>query len=174
MTKAEFSNIVKGLKAIYADPKYIPDGTAMEVWYALFKGEDYQLVQTAVQRHMLTCKFPPTPAEIREQMVQLTMPKSLNEEEAWQLVIRAVRNSNYHAEEEFEKLPLSVQKAIASPTNLRELAMMPTETVNSVEKSHFFRVYRTETERAKETAKLPESIRTLISSAGRKMIAERS
>lgn len=171
MTRAEFSNIVKGMKAIYTDPKFIPDGTAMEVWYALFKGDDYQLVQTAVQRHMLTVKFPPTPAEIREQMVQLTTPKALNEEEAWQLVIKAVRNSNYNADEEFAKLPESVQRAVASPTNLRELAMMPTETVNSVEKSHFFRVYRTETERAKETAKLPESIRTLIAETGRKMIS---
>lgn len=171
MTREEFKVIVKGMKAIYSDPKFIADQDAFDVWYALFANDDYKVIQAAVQKHMMTSTAIPTPAHIKEAAVSLTMPKALNEEEAWQLVIKAVRNSNYNADEEFAKLPESVQRAVASPTNLRELAMMPTETVNSVEKSHFFRVYRTETERAKETAKLPESIRTLIAETGRKMIS---
>ena len=54
---------------------------------------------------------------------------------------KAIANGNYHAEEEFNKLPPLLQRAVGSPDNIRELASTNADTVQSVEKSHFIRSY---------------------------------
>lgn len=170
MTATEFSNIVKGMKAVYTDPKFLPDEDAINVWFALFADDDYKVTQAAVLKYMQTNKFPPTPAGIREQITNMTTLQPVGEEEAWQLVIRAVRNSGYHAAEEFAQLPETVQRAVVSPSHLHDLSQMPSETVHSVEKSHFFRVYRTEVERKKETSMIPQKLREMITQTSQRMI----
>lgn len=170
MTKAEFSNIVKALKSIYSDPKFMADGTSLEVWYTLFANFDYKVVQAAVQKYILTSNRIPTPADINEKIAELTAPQAVNAEEAWQMVVKALRNSTYGAEEEFAKLPETVQRAIASPDNLRNMASMPSDTVHSVEKSHFFRVYRAECEQKKQNAMLPESLRVPLATQDQKLL----
>lgn len=170
MTQSEFINIVKGMKAIYTDPKFIPDENAISVWYALFKDDHYDITQAAVQKHMMTRTTAPTPADIKGHIADLTAGHELNEEEAWNCVIGAVRNSSYYAEEEFAKLPATIQKAVASPANLRTMATMDRDELHTVEKSHFMRTYRQTVQRQKEMTQLPEAIRALIDATGRKMI----
>lgn len=170
MTILEFTNIAKGMKAVYTDPRFIPDKDAMNVWFALFKDDPYDVTQAAVQKHMLTKSTPPTPADIKGYMVDLTNGESLNDEEAWQMVIRAVRNSNYNAEAEFDRLPANVQKAVATPANLRTMAAMDHDELHTIEKSHFMRTYRREVERDRDLARMPERIRDLIGAANQKMI----
>ena len=115
---------------------------------------------------MLTEKFPPTIADIREKAMQIveSVDSSMSELEAWSLVRKAVRNSGYHSLEEFEKLPEACQRAVGSAANLKEWALMDSERVETVEQSHFIRNYRTTVQRISEEKKLPESIRLLIAS----------
>ena len=170
MTRDEFRTIVKGLKAIYADPKFIPDKDAFELWFVLFANTDYAVFQAAVQKYILTSNRIPTPADINEKIAELTALQAVNAEEAWQMVVKALRNSTYGAEEEFAKLPETVQRAIASPDNLRNMASMPSDTVHSVEKSHFFRVYRAECEQKKQNAMLPESLMVPLATQNQKLL----
>lgn len=169
MTREEFSTIVKAMKAIYSNPGFIADQDAFNVWYALFASDDYAVTQAAVQKHMLTKSTPPTPADIKGNMVDLGN-SYVNEEKAWQMVVKAVGNSGYHADEEFDLLPKIVQRAVATPANLRIMATMDRDELHTVEKSHFMRVYRREVESAREEARIPESIRNLIASTNRQMI----
>jgi hypothetical protein len=91
--------------------------------------------------------------------------RKLSELEAWGMVRKAIRNSIYHSEEEFDKLPKTVQAAVGSHTNLREWAQMDTDTVESVEASHFVRNFRVAQERENEMTALPENIREQLNIA---------
>lgn len=132
-----------------------PGNDTVDVWYRLLQDLDYKDAADALGKHLSTSVYPPTIADIRMNIQQ----EELNGEAAWNLVYKAVGNSIYFAEDEFNNLPDLIKKVIISPGHLREMALMPTDTVNSVEKSHFLRIYETEKKKAKEVNAMPEEIR---------------
>lgn len=151
MEREQFKVLVKAMKAVYAQPTFIPDQDAFNVWFALLRDLPYKQAELAVQKHMATEKFPPTIADIREKAEQITSVKEteMSELEAWAIVRKAIGRSNYYAEEEFEKLPEACKMAVGNPSNLREWAMMDSDQVGTVEQSHFVRNYRTAMQRIK-------------------------
>lgn len=165
MTRDEFKILVKGMKAVYAQQTFLPDKDAFDMWFALLQDLPYKLANVAIQKYMLTEKFPPTPAEIREKAAQMMeAPETeMSELEAWALVRKAIRNSGYHAQEEFDKLPEVCREAVGNAANLEEWAKMDYEKVESVGQSHFIRNFRTAVLRIKEEQRLPEQTRKLIS-----------
>ncbi len=160
--REKFKILVKGMKAVYAHPSFIPDQDAFNVWYAMLNDLSYEYLNAAVQKHMMTNTHPPTIADIRGEAARLSSGESeMSELKAWGMVRKAVSNSNYHSEEEFERLPEAVRIAVGNPANLREWAMMPTETVESVEQSHFIKAYRAAVGRVREAAQMAPEIRKL-------------
>lgn len=164
MEREEFKTLVKAMKAVYAQPTFIPDQDAFNVWYGLLKDLPYRQVNIAVQKHMLTERFPPTIADLREKSNEVIEKQleEISELEAWSLVRKAIGNSGYHSEEEFEKLPEACKIAVGTASNLREWALMDSDQVATVEQSHFIRNYRTAVKRLSEEKKIPENLRKLI------------
>lgn len=168
MTREEFGILCKAMKAVYTDPKFIPDKDAFNVWYEILKDIDYKIASLAIQKYMSTEKFPPTIADIRGKAKEVTTPPTdeLTGEEAWTLARKAVGMVSYYDyetnERVFKELPRLVQKTLVSADKLVEIGMMDSESVGSVEKSHFLRNYRTVCEREKEDAQLPEGLRKMI------------
>ena len=163
MTKSEFSNLVKAMKAVYSDPKFIADADAIMVWYEFFKEDDYMVVQTAIKKYMANNEFPPTIAGIRKNINEITNPDlSMTEGAAWALVYRAICNSAYNAQEEFNKLPAECQKAVGNPAILKEWAGLDKDEVNTVIQSNFMRSYKVEKKRSQEMQMLPPSTRGVI------------
>lgn len=169
MEREQFKVLVKGMKAVYTEPKFIPDADAFNVWYSLLKDLDYDVANAAVQKYMLINKFPPTIADVREQSLSLISKQEMNETEAWSLVSRALRRGNYYAEEEYDKLPREIQKAVGSPDNLRNWAKADEQSVETVIQSNFMRAYRTELSRGREYKKLPFEMKQLIAGTERKL-----
>lgn len=157
MTKQEFTTLVRGMKAAYSDPKFLPDEYAVTVWYGMLKDIPYKDASKAITDIMRTSPYPPTIADITQKVYQANAKEEMSGPEAWSCVRKAIQNSNYSSEQEFAKLPRSVQKAIGTSANLKELAAMDAQTVESVEQSHFIRAYRTvlDRERMDEQANLP-------------------
>lgn len=166
MEREEFKTLVKGMKAVYAQPTFIPDQDAFNVWYELLKDLPYAQANIAIQKYMLTEKFPPTIADIRTKANDIVakIEESMSELEAWSLVSKAISNSGYHAEEEFDKLPEACQRAVGNPSNLKEWAMMESDKVATVEQSHFIRNYRVAVQRMQEEAKIPNHVKAAIAS----------
>ncbi|MBR1631530.1 MAG: hypothetical protein IJ680_06695 [Paludibacteraceae bacterium] len=156
MDREEFKTLVKAMKSIYAEPKFIADQNAFNLWYSLLRDLPYNVASAAVQRHMMSNKFPPMPSDIREIAQQITAPveDDMGELEAWSLVYKAICSLSWDApEKEFDKLPDLCKQAIGNAANLREMAQMDTNTVESVEQSHFLRAYRAaKQQRQKESA----------------------
>lgn len=165
MDRERFKVLVKAMKATYPQDTFIPDKDAFDVWYSMLQDLPYEVCSLAIQKYIMTRKFPPTIADIRE-MATEAMQRDLmpiSELEAWAIVKKAISNSGYNSVEEFNKLPEVCQIAVGNPSNLREWAMMNTEQVDTIEQSHFIKSYRSAAMRMSEDARLPDKVKTLIS-----------
>lgn len=166
MDREDFGKLVVTMKTVYTKPEFLADEYSINVWYKLLRDIDYKTASLALEKHMMSSPFPPTIADLRTAAVEfqgaVNGTEELSELSAWSLVRKAVRNSNYNAEREYERLPDAVRIAVGSPDNLREMAAMPIETVESVEQSHFIRAYRAIMSREKELQKLSPAVRQLL------------
>lgn len=162
MDREKFSILVKAMKAVYSDPKFIADKDAFNVWYELLKDIPYDLCQAAIHKYMTTNKFPPTIADVRQLATEIVTPETMNEGEAWSLVYKAICNSAYNSQAEFDKLPKECQKAVGNAAILREWASLNMDEVNTVIQSNFMRSYKVEVKRLQEYKQLPESTKDVI------------
>ena len=173
MTDYEIGRLVYAVRGTY--PKYYAnmgaeDLRGLSMAWALVLGEyDFAIASRAVQLYLTndTTGFPPSPGQIVDAIHKITNPRiaEMTATEAWALVRKAIRNGYYGAEEEFAKLPTACQRAIGSPSNLRELAQLDIDQVETVEQSHFIKAYNTQVIRDRETAKMPSDIRALVEKA---------
>lgn len=173
MTREEFSIIVKGLKAVYTQQTFIPDKDAFNVWYELLKDIDYANCNMAVQRYIISERFPPTIADIRAYVFKNDKSNNgLNESYAWSLVRKAISDSSYHSEERFNELPETIQKAVGSANQLRVWAT-DGDFNDGVVQSNFLRSYRQVIETNQKMDILPQNLRNMIENTSCRMIGEK-
>ncbi len=136
----------------------------LKLWATMFVDDSVEVVAMAVKAHIANDAkgFPPHIGAIKEAIVKLKTPDELTEQEAWELVRRACSNSNYGAREEFDKLPPVVRRLVGSPNQLREWAMMDSDTLNSVVASNFQRSYKVRAAKEREYLALPSDIRNAM------------
>lgn len=170
MTKSETAAIINILMATYSDQTVSKDilEAKVLVWQKVFADIPFQEVQQAVLAFISTDtsgKFMPTPGMIRESVSKLRSDTSdITADEAWDLIMKAVRRSILYSVEEFEKLPEICRKLVGSPMQLKEWAM--SENFNpGVEKSLFTKSYNVKREQKREEDKLPEAVRALLGKA---------
>lgn len=174
MTRDETINILMSIQAAYPSFK-VPDKTvAVNTWYSLLRDYEYSQVSAALKKYIQTNKssFAPSIGQIIDEISDIYSENEENEMEAWILVQKAIRNSTYHADEEFAKLPEIVQKAVSHPRQLQEWAIM--ENIDgrawNVMQSNFMRTYRTEVEKEKNMRKLSPDLLNLISQKNKEKI----
>ena len=166
MTRQEALAVMAMLKTAY--PTFYKNlskediNAAVNLWATMFSEEPIQVVTEAIKALMCTLKFPPTIADVKDKIHLITSPKEMSEMEAWDKVRAAVSNSSYNAEEEYDKLPATIQRVIGSHNQLREWAMMDSDTFNSVIQSNFMRSLKTVQKQDREYQMLPESVKTMI------------
>lgn len=160
MTREETKKIIRIMMATY--PNFHPQDITetVDVWTMMLEEYSYQEISVALKNFILSDSsgFAPSVGQLTMRIANRQI-QPMEALEAWSLVCKAIGNSNYHAEEEYDKLPVPCQKAIGTPANLREMAMMDMKTVHSVEQSHFIRAYDTIVKRMKEELRLPEGMR---------------
>lgn len=168
MTRQETSIIMDILRAAF--PAYYKRIDAQEakaaitLWAEMFADDNVRDVAIAVKSLIATRVegYPPTIGAVKEAMYKSKGAETLDESKAWDLVSKAISNGLYNYQREYDKLPPECQRAIGSAQQIRECAMMPTETVQSVVMSQFKRAYRIYAQRDKEAAMLPGSVRKAI------------
>ena len=168
MNRQETGQIMNLLSFAY--PRYYAgldktrEKNAVNMWTTIFAEDDPRLVVAAVRSfiEMDEKGFPPVPGQIKAKIRLLTERGETSESEAWNMVRKAVRNSGYESREEFGKLPPLIRKLVGSPNQLREWALMDSETFNSVVSSNFLKAYRIQSAREREYNALPPDVRTLV------------
>lgn len=137
---------------------------AAALWQNLFAEDAAREVAAAVKAFIATDTkgFPPAIGQIKARLAQLKAPDLPDEAQAWRLVSKAIRNSAYHAGEEFEKLPPVVQKVVGSAYMLHTWAMTSGDSLETVIASNFQRAYRARARDALERLALPSDVRDIL------------
>lgn len=112
VSKQEFATLVLAMQAMYGD-EFIGTEEAIDVWFALLHDLDYQILSKALQKHMLTNKFKPTVAELRENYADLICPTISDWSEGWEKVSKAIgRYGMYRVEEAMESFDEVTREAV--------------------------------------------------------------
>ena len=171
MTKQEIKKLIFVIKATY--PKYFATFSKSDyenmimAWQMALEDYPYSQASAGLKTYLVsdTKGFPPAPGQIIDNIHKVMPPAAgteLNGMEAWILVRKALRNSTYNAETEYEKLPEAVRRAIGGSSNLREMAALDIDRVDTVEQSHFIRTYEATVKRIKDEAKIPKAVHAAI------------
>ena len=164
MTRDEVINILMVIQAAYPNYKPQDKTVAVNTWYMMLKDYEKEVVEAALKIYIAsdTSGFAPAIGQLIDKINTVTAPPELNSMAAWGLVSTALRNGNYGAEQEFEKLPSTVKKAVGSPDNLRHWALSDSKSIETVIQSNFIRTYEAEVRRKSEADKTPPDVRALI------------
>ena len=166
MTREETQKIIMGVQVAYPNFHVTNEmKTALvDMWHECLKDLPYERVSKALQSFIMadTKGFAPAVGQIRGWVFNAD-PSTyvMNEGQAWNLVYNALCNSNYHANEEYNKLPEEIRRAVGGPDQLREWAAMDFDGI-TVAESNFKRVYREIAERKREYVRLPERMQPAI------------
>lgn len=161
MTRDETKKIIRIMVDSYPNFKPSDISETIDVWCMMLDGFSYQQVSVALKAYILSDSsgFAPSIGALVDKIHGMSQPNELNEMEAWSLVSKAIRNGYYGAEEEFEKLPEMVQKAVGNPSNLRAWAHTDEQSIENVVQSNFMRTYRAVVKKQYEQEKIPEGLR---------------
>lgn len=164
MNRDETKKIILMMCSLYPNWKPQDLSYTVDAWTVMLDGYTYQDISKALKAFVLSDEsgFAPSVGQLVGMIDKLGNGQEFGEMEAWGLVSKALRRSSYYAQEEFDKLPSSVQQAVGSPTMLQAWAQSDIKSIESVVQSNFLRAYRqvqaNERERRKLSAELGNSI----------------
>lgn len=165
MNKDQVIAILKILKTSY--PKFYSDMSkedmlnTIDLWSEMFAHENPALVVAAVKNLINTFKWPPTIADVKDEMYKLTQTETETPVEMWNKIKAAMSRASYYAQEEFEKLPEVAKKFVGSPNQLREWALS-VDYNDGVTKGQFFKQYEILKQREKDNKLMLPSTQKLI------------
>jgi hypothetical protein len=170
MVKSEMMKILAVLTEVY--PKFVVNEVKAQIFYELLGDLDYNILQTAVKKHMLLSEFPPTIAELRKQAVEISNPSLLmTAADAWGEIERAIRNHGSWNEIEAMKSMSDSTRKIAKYMGWQDICM--SENIE-VTRGQFFKMYGQVDTRQKTEALLPETLKAdiqkLTANIGRPML----
>ncbi len=164
MKREETVKIIRIIVNSYPNYRPADMSDTVDVWHMMLSEYTAEQILTALKAYILsdTSGFAPSIGQLVDWVKRINGPEEPDEMEAWELVSRALRNGYYGAEQEFEKLPPIVQKAVVSPSQLRHWSQVGIKSIESVVQSNFLTNYRIVVNKAKEAAKMPSEIRMIL------------
>ena len=147
----------------------------LNLWSDLMTELDVNLVANAIKMIAISdpSPFMPTIGLINKKVYELTNPNELTEQEAWNHIYKAICNSGYSPQAEYDKLP-NVLKSMTSPQQLREWSQMDTSQIETVVASNFMRSYKVRANNVKQHEMLPNSIKKMLENVANQMSIEQN
>ena len=142
MTRDETKQLIFAIQSIYQNFNPKDMAFTIDVWASILEEDDFTAIRKALKEYSRSNLggFAPTPAQLIALTKKDSGEQGITGQEAWSLVMNAMRNSAYNSVSEFAKLPPLVQRAVGSADRLRQLAI--TEDLNQqVEMSLFINTY---------------------------------
>ena len=163
MTRENTIKILSILKASY--PNFYKDmskkdaETTVNLYTDMFGHNDSNLVATAIKELIQHQSYPPTIADIKNKIYELTNPDDLNSSDLWEIYKKTIQKGYYGNISEFEELPDSIKIYLGNnPGRINEIGMMESNTLNTVEKGIFMRQIEAIKDRIKsQKMMLPET-----------------
>lgn len=162
-TDKETRKIIAVLMVAYPNYKPINIDFTVSVWTDVLSDYSYSEVDMAIKAYISTdtSGFAPAIGQVIDKIKSITTPRQMTDAEAWALVRKAISDSSYNAKDRFNELPVTCQRAVGSPAQLRMWALDASYNENVVS-SNFMRCYRTEVTRQSELSRMPSEVRQII------------
>lgn len=166
----KFKILVKGLKAVYVEPWFLPDADSIKIWYNLLGDLDYTVLSVAIQRYMMSNAKAPTIADLREAAAEVVCGEVADWSVAWEKVTKAIGTYGMYRVEEamesFDELTREVVKRMG-------FYRICTSDNVAADRANFRTIYTQLAERKKADNQISEKVRGLIGQIqGRQMMLE--
>lgn len=159
MEREQFKILCKGMKAVYTQATFLPDADAFNIWFSLLGDLEYPVLNAAIQKYMLTNKFPPTIADLRELATTIRAGDVPDWGEGWEKVMKAIRYFGYMRETEALQTMDELTRTCVQRLGWRNLCMSEN---NNHDRANFRMIYEQLTERKKKEVVLPPSLNNTI------------
>ncbi len=171
MTREEFKVLCKGMKAVYTQPSFLPDADAFNIWYSLLQDIDYMVAQAAIQKYMLTNKFPPTIADIRECATTIKAGEKPLWSDGWEEVLKAIRKYGSYRESEALESMTEITRKSVQRLGFRNICM--SENIMA-DRANFRMIYEQIAEREHTSKQIPIKLSSLIEDIQKKGLDSRN
>lgn len=172
MTETDVRKLLFTINSAYPTFRVENPDQMVAVWMEFLGDQDPIAIGAALKQRIRTStsNYAPSIGELIQGAYEIRNKENeLTPGEAWSLVYKALCRSTYYAEEEYNKLPPLVQKAVGSPYQLRAWAS-DSSFNEGVAASNFRKAYATVCERSKSDALMSPDVRRYIESLGVKAI----
>ena len=170
MNRAETAAILSAIKVSY--PRFYAGitkddaVTTLSLWTEILAPYEAELVTYVVKQLITTSIWPPTIADITTRINAIGKSSELGDTDLWILLLKAISNSYYGAEEEYAKLPYECQRFAGSPGGLRQMGLIEVDVLNSVTKGQFLRQIGVIRSNAELLKNIPNRIKQLVAEVG--------
>lgn len=165
ITDANIEQVLDLLVTAYGEKAYpLDDPKKMikvkNLWTVMFADDEPIEVLTAVKDCIATLQFAPKIADIKSRIAQNRLSGQLTELEVWQIVRKAVEDSDSisKAKQIYNTLPKIVQNVVGSPSLLRSWRSVEDAQFETIIMSLVTRTYRTIAAREAGYHALPQDI----------------
>lgn len=156
MSKEEFATIAAVLHSAYGKNNIMADESALNLWYGMLKDINYAVCRNATTQLISQNKFVPTIAEIRDKCASITAELMPEWDEAWGMVLMAVRRYGYMNElNALESLPDAVRNVVK---RMGYQNICQSENVG-VERANFRDAYKSQVNYVRQQNVLPVTVR---------------
>ena len=167
MEREDFKILAKAMKAVYAQATFLSDKAAFEIWFSLLKDIPYEIANMALQKYMLTNKFPPTIAEIRELATSISAGEKELWADGWEKALTAIRSyGTYREQEALESLDELTRKTVEC---LGYYGLCTSENLTA-DRANFRMIFEKLADRKRTKEQLPQNLRNAIESVTQKKL----
>ncbi len=157
MKKTEIVQLLVVINAAF--PNMQVNEVMVDLWHELLGDIDFNLAKAAVKKILLESPYPPTIADIRKQVAEITTPKQIDPAEAWGEVERAIRYyGSYREEEALASMSPAVARVVKY-IGWREICLSEEP---GVLRGQFLKMYQQLQERERKEALLPPDLKNEI------------
>lgn len=138
----DFRVIAKGLQAAFPRDNFIPNEYTFNLWYTALQDIPYPTLNKACTSYIMSQKFPPTIADIRQIAYDLDAPADDLAAEEWAKLMKALGHAGSpEAVDYWKRLPDITKEIVGGFSEYREWANMPTVDLMSVQRPMFIKRY---------------------------------
>jgi hypothetical protein len=125
-------------------PEAGKEALLIDLWANMLSDVTYQIAEIAIKKYMSESVFPPTIADIRQRIAEVTKPRTVTPIEAWGNVTAVIRKyGSYNETKALEELDQLTRRAVQY-FGYRELCL--SENV-MVDRAHFLKMFESLAER---------------------------
>ena len=138
LSKDDFKVIMASLKSAF--PTWNIDQHGLNLWYSTLQDIPYPTLNKAALNYVMTHKFAPTIADLRELSYRLSTDAPMLAPAAWNQLIRALRQA-YSPDSEmyWDQLPDLTKKIVGGYSTFRQWGNTSLETLESVQRPMFIK-----------------------------------